>query len=132
MWGALVAFSLVAPQQAAPPTEWIVLGQTTFFGQTDPDSRKLPERKVDIKFPSAIIPPVDASKPHLEWDGWKVQLNEWGNLGRVYRDAGGWDEFKRLWAEAQTRIQSGNTSAWKCKAVIFKRTSVVYKASNGT
>jgi HEAT repeat protein len=131
MLGALIAFSGLTLTPPAATDDWVTLGEVSFFGQTDPDSRKVAERKVPIRFPAAPLPPLDDSKPHLEWGGWKIQINEWGNLGRVYRSNGGWDEFKALWEDSQKRIQSGRTTVWKCKAVLFKRTSVVYKSPAG-
>lgn len=112
-------------------TRWFTLGEITAFGQADIDGRKLPERKVIVRFPESPIPKVPESAPHLNWGDWKIELNEWGNLGRLYRDGGGWPEFKKLYEEAQQRIASGNAKVWKCKAVIFTHTDVLYKRADG-
>ncbi|MGI8923256.1 MAG: HEAT repeat domain-containing protein [Fimbriimonadales bacterium] len=114
-----------------PSQEWVTLGEITMFGQEAIDSRKLPERKVAIKFPKESVPPVENSGSSLKWGDWNVQLNEWGNLGRVYRGAGGWGEFKSLYEIAQKRIGAGKSYPWKVKAVIFRRTDVLYKRGDG-
>lgn len=110
--------------------DWMTLGQITVFGQTDSDSRKLPARQIDIKFPVDTLPPMDPDKPHIDWNGWSIELNEWGNLGRLYKGKGGWDEFKTLYTDAEKRIAEGKANVWKVKAVIFRRTDVLYQGAD--
>lgn len=129
-----IASFLIGWTQTSPPPraeEWVTLGEITVFGQTDPDGRKLPPRKVPIRFPENFLPFTDDAKPHIKADGYNLLLNEWGNIGRAYRDKGGWEEFKTLYREAQKRIQEGKANVWKCKAVVFRRTDVLYKREDG-
>jgi len=133
MFFSVAMFATCLAQTPAPPqTEgWVTLGEITVFGQTDPDGRKLPPKKVPIRFPENFLPTPDETTPHLKSESINLLLNEWGNIGRAYRGEGGWEEFKTLYREAQKRIQEGKANVWKCKAVIFRRTDVLYRREDG-
>lgn len=131
----LIGLMLFPVMGAAPVAsqedEWITLGERTFFGQTDPDARQMPERTVPIRFPRVSPVPVSSSQPYVEWNGWRVLLNEWGNPERLVRGDGGWAEFRSLYEEAQQRIAEGHSRAWKVKAVLFLRLNVAFTDVDG-
>ncbi len=131
----LIGLTLLCGLHAAPlntqDEEWITLGERTFFGQTDPDARQVPERVVPIRFPQESPVPVSTSQPFVEWNGWRVLLNEWGNPERLVRGGGGWDEFRALYKEAQQRIAEGRARVWKVKAVLFLRLNVTFTDVDG-
>ncbi|RMG22124.1 MAG: hypothetical protein D6724_11000 [Armatimonadetes bacterium] len=110
---------------------WVVLGQKTFFGQVDSDSRQVPEQTVPIRFPASNLAPVPETQPYVEWNGWRVLLNRWGNPERVVLGNGGWDEFRQLYAQAQERIAAGQAKPWKVKAVLFRRLNVQFTDADG-
>lgn len=110
---------------------WVDLGEITVFGHTDPDGKMLPARKVPIRFPEQFLPLVSEESPYLEHGDWKIVINQWGNLGRAYKNSGGLTEFKELWENAQKRISEGKSNTWKCKAVVFRRTDVLYQDEDG-
>lgn len=120
-----------APTITSQGDEWITLGEKTFFGQVDPDARQVPERVVPIRFPGESLVPVPPSQPYVEWNGWRVLLNEWGNPERLVRADGGWQEFRILYEEAQRRIAEGRARVWKVKAVLFLRTNVALTDVDG-
>lgn len=111
--------------------EWVTLGERSFFGQTDPDARQVPERTVPIRFPRLSPVPVSSSQPYVVWNGWRVLLNEWGNPERLVRGDGGWAEFRSLYEEAQQRIAEGRARTWKVKAVLFLRLNVAFTDVDG-
>jgi len=125
LWGLPAAPSM--PQE----DEWVTLGEKTFFGQVDPDARQVPERVVPIRFPRESPVPVSSSQPYVEWNGWRVLLNEWGNPERLVRGSGGWEEFRALYEEAQQRIAAGRARVWKVKAVLFLRLNVTFTDVDG-
>lgn len=133
---SLVVSSLALSSASAnlPPQAdegWVTLGQKTFFGQVDPDSRQVPEQTVPIRFPATNLAPVPETQPYVEWNGWRVLLNRWGNPERMVLGSGGWDEFRKLYAEAQERIAAGGAKPWKVKAVLFRRLNVQYIDADG-
>ncbi|MEW5883446.1 MAG: NEW3 domain-containing protein [Armatimonadota bacterium] len=131
----LIGLTLLWGLHAAPVNtqdeEWITLGERTFFGQTDPDARQVPERVVPIRFPRESPVPVSTTAPYVEWNGWRVLLNEWGNPERLVRGEGGWAEFRALYEEAQQRIAEGRARTWKVKAVLFLRLNVTFTDVDG-
>ncbi|KAA0228503.1 HEAT repeat domain-containing protein [Fimbriimonadia bacterium ATM] len=127
---ALLAIHAAVAAQAQSG-EWISIGKKTFFGYRDIYGKQIPAQEVDIKFPSKAPVTFSSDVPAIEWGGWKIQLNEFGNLGRAFRGAGGWDEFRTLYETAQQRIASGKTNVWKVRAAIFRRTEVEYLRADG-
>lgn len=125
----LVGISLAQP--ASAQDNWITFGEIKAFGQTDPDGRHRAERSVTIKFPSEFGQPVDATLPGFEYDGGRVLLNKWGNLGRVHWGSGGWAELKELYTKALERIASGQAHPWKVKAIIFTRSDLLHRDEHG-
>lgn len=110
---------------------WFTVGEITAYGQTDPDSRTLPAVNVPIRFPVEAPAPAVSDAPYVQWGEWKVEINQWGNIGRAYKATGGWEEFKSLYADAQRKIAEGKAKVWKIKCVIFRRTNVLHKDRNG-
>jgi HEAT repeat protein len=125
LWGMITAPAV--PQN----DEWVTLGEKTFFGQTDPDARQVPERVVPIRIPRESPAPVPPSQPYVEWNGWRVLLNQWGNPERLVRGEGGWAEFRSLYEEAQRHIAEGRARTWKVKAVLFLRLDVEFTDVDG-
>lgn len=111
--------------------QWERLGEITAYGQTDPDSRTKPAVKVPITFPVNALPAVSDDQPYVEFDGWKYEINQWGNIGRAWKGKGGFDELKQLYDASQKRIAEGKSNKWKIKCVIFRRTNVLYRNSLG-
>lgn len=105
---------------------WFSLGETIAFGQRDFDGRRFQEMRVPIRFPKQLIPTPTDFDPHIRWDRFKIQINEWGNIGRLYEATGGWDEFRERWERAQDRIAQGESTEWRIRAQIFRRTDVLY------
>lgn len=130
MGGITPGNSFQAPGLATNPDEWQVFGETTAFGQQDIDGRKLEARKVQIKFPKSWLP-SPADKPHIDWGNKKVEINEWGNIGRIFEGRGGWDEFATMYKDAEAKIAEGKSAVWKVKAVIFRKTDVLYRRKDG-
>lgn len=131
----LIGLTLLSVLSTAPALpqeeEWMTLGERTFFGQVDPDARQVPERVVPIRFPRNSPVPISDSQPYVEWNGWRVLLNEWGNPERLVRGEGGWEEFRALYQEAQQRIAEGRARVWKVKAVLFLRLNITFTDVDG-
>lgn len=129
--GCSAAFYAGFAQVSDDDPNWFKLGETIAFGQNDPDGRKFPEMRVPIRFPKQIISTPSDFEPHLRWGDYKIQLNEWGNIERIYEATGGWDEFRTRWERAQDRIAQDQAHVWKVRAQIFRRTDVLYKRDDG-
>ena len=127
----LLSSSTAASAIYEAPQDWMVVGETLAFGQTDPDGRKEPARTIQIKFPPDTAQPVDFAAPGFEYAGGKVLLNEWGNLGRVHWGQGGWTEFRAMYDRAKAKIAAGSAVPWKVKAILFTRTDLLHRDRNG-
>lgn len=129
--GCFVLFCFGNAQVPDDDPNWFRLGEAVAFGQNDPDGRKFPEMRVPIRFPKQMIPTPSDFEPHVRWGEYKIQLNEWGNIGRIYEATGGWDEFRTRWERAQNRIAQDEARVWKVRAQIFRRTDVLYTREDG-
>jgi HEAT repeat protein len=125
------SIGFVAALSAQEDPNWIKIGETTAFGQTDPDARKLEPRIVPIYFPRQAIPPPDPNRPYLVFGDRRFELNEWGNIGRAYEGAGGFDDFKRRYDRAQARIRDGKAKVWRVRGQVFRRIDVERRSKDG-
>lgn len=79
-----------------------------------------------VEFPTGG--PFDEKTPHLDWNGWKLEVRPDGTLGRRYLSDGGWGDFRNLYAEAQT---AKVRHPYRVKVIVVQYTTVIETGKTG-